>query len=91
MLKKGSPYAFQVLSDRAYGKLKETHQIEHSPYRDVSDERIEKGIKELQEKLGLQPAEPKILPASGDDPKAGWLTTSCCLHVSRLFLPPILG
>jgi hypothetical protein len=29
VLRKGSPYAFQVLSDRAYGKLKETHQIEH--------------------------------------------------------------
>src|SRR5215469_8357247 len=38
VLKKDSPYAFQVLSDRAYGKLKETHAIEHGPYKYASDE-----------------------------------------------------
>jgi ribosomal protein S11 len=31
VLRKGSPYAFQILADRAFGKLKETHVIEHSP------------------------------------------------------------
>ena len=31
MLRKGSPYAYQVLSDRAYGKLKERHEVEISP------------------------------------------------------------
>jgi hypothetical protein len=41
VLRKGSPYAFQVLSDRAFGKLKETHAIELSPYKNVSDEDIE--------------------------------------------------
>jgi hypothetical protein len=27
----------QVLSDRAFGKLKERHEIEVHPYRDLSD------------------------------------------------------
>jgi hypothetical protein len=52
VLRKGSPYAYQVLSDRAYGKLKETHAIEHSPYKDVSDEDLEARILELKRKLG---------------------------------------
>lgn len=60
LLRKGSPYAFQVLRDRAFGKLKETHAIEHSPYKGVSED-LRARIKELQEKLGLQPIllEPK--------------------------------
>jgi hypothetical protein len=66
MLRKGSPYAFQVLSDRAFGKLKEVHQIDHSPYRDMSDGDIEKRIEELNSKLGLVEAEPKILPPTDD-------------------------
>jgi hypothetical protein len=35
----------------------------------MSDEDIQKRIKELQEKLGFQPSEPKILPPADDDPK----------------------
>ena len=35
MLRKGNAYAFQVLSDRAFGKLKETIQAEISPYREL--------------------------------------------------------
>jgi len=31
MLHKGSPYAFQVLADRAYGKLKESVALELGP------------------------------------------------------------
>jgi len=66
---KGNAYAFKELADRAYGKLKEVHQVEYSPYKDMSDEDIEKRIQELQEKLGLQPCEPKILPPADDESK----------------------
>jgi hypothetical protein len=69
VLRKGSPYAFQVLSDRAFGKLKEVHQVEHSRYTGMSDEDIQKRIEELQIKLGFQQSEPKILPPADDDPK----------------------
>ena len=63
VLRKGSPYGFQVLADRAFGKLKEVHQIEHSPYKDMSDEDIEKRIEELKRKLGWPGCEP---PADSD-------------------------
>jgi len=53
VLRKGSPYAFQVLSDPAFGKLKETHAIERSPYKDQSDADLEARIRELEEKLRL--------------------------------------
>jgi hypothetical protein len=73
VLKKGSPYAFQVLSDRAYGKLKETHAIEHSPYKHLSDEELNAKIKELEERLakdlGYVKAEPQILPPADKDSK----------------------
>jgi ribosomal protein S11 len=70
VLRKGSPYAYQVLSDRAYGKLKETHRIEHTPFEAASDEDIEKRIAELKAKLGVTDItdEPKVLPRA-DDPK----------------------
>ena len=58
-----------VRARQAFGKLKETHSIEHSRYTGMSDEDIQKRIKELQEKLGFQPSEPKILPPADDDPK----------------------
>lgn len=66
VLRKGSPYAYQVLSDRAYGRLKETHAIEHSPYKDASDADIEQRIEELKRKLGWPGSEPKILPSADD-------------------------
>lgn len=66
VLKKGSPYGFQVLADRAFGRLKETHMIEHNPYKDVSNEEIEARIAELKRKLGWPESEPKILPPSDD-------------------------
>jgi hypothetical protein len=73
VLRKGSPYAFQVLSDRAFGKLKETHAIEHNPYKHLSDEELEAKIKDLEQRLakdlGYVKAEPQILPPAKDDPK----------------------
>ena len=38
----GKAYAFKALADRAYGKLRETHQVEISTYRDVSEEDAQK-------------------------------------------------
>jgi hypothetical protein len=73
ILRKGSPYAFQVLSDRAYGRLKETHRVEHSRFDGVSDEDLEKQIKELEEKLakdlGYVKVEPQLLPPADDEKK----------------------
>jgi hypothetical protein len=70
MLRKGNAYAYQVLSDRAFGKLKETHALEHSVYKDQSDEDLEKKIKEIEIRLGYRPrepeAEPKVLPPADD-------------------------
>jgi hypothetical protein len=73
VLRKGSPYAFQVLSDRAYGKLKETHAIEHNPYKHLSDEQLNERIKELEERLAKDlgyikvESQPQILPPAKDD------------------------
>jgi hypothetical protein len=66
VLRKGSPYGFQVLADRAFGKLKEVHQIEHSPYKDMSDEDIEKRIEELKRKLGWPGSEPQLSPPADE-------------------------
>jgi len=63
-LAKGSAYAFQVLADRGYGKLKETIQAELSPYHEYTDEELQKRLRELEEKLGYV----KVLPPS-DAPK----------------------
>jgi len=35
---RGNAYAFKELADRAYGKLKESHQVDVSRYQDLSDE-----------------------------------------------------
>jgi hypothetical protein len=59
VLRKGSPYAFQVLSDRAFGKLKETHALETSPFDGQSDADLEAKVKELEIKLGYRSPEPK--------------------------------
>ena len=66
ILRKCSPYAFQVLSDRSFGKLKETHQVHVSPYKDVSTEDLAAQIKRLEVQLGYRkakeaPSEPKVL------------------------------
>jgi hypothetical protein len=64
MLKKGNAYAFQVLSDRAFGKLRETIFAEISPFSGQSDEELIRRIREIEQKLGYAPSElePKILP-----------------------------
>ena len=56
MLRKGSPYAFAVLSDRAYGKLKERHEVEISPYREMTDDQIRERSADLERQLGVVPA-----------------------------------
>jgi hypothetical protein len=38
MLRRGSAYCFQVLSDRAFGKLKECHEVEVGPYREMTED-----------------------------------------------------
>jgi hypothetical protein len=56
VLRKGSPYAFQVLSDRAFGKMKETIAHEHSRTK-VSPTRISKRKSESLRKssaIGLE-------------------------------------
>jgi hypothetical protein len=53
---KGNAYAFQVLADRGYGKLKETIHAEVSPYRDMTEEELRDRIARLQEQLGILPA-----------------------------------
>jgi hypothetical protein len=62
VLKKGSPYGFQVRADRAFGKLKEVHALEFSPYKEVSDADILWRIAELEAKWGCSSSKPKILP-----------------------------
>ena len=69
VLRKGSPYAFQVLSDRAFGKMKETVAHEHSPYEGQSDADLEAKVRKLEEKLGYRSPAPKVLPPSEDTPK----------------------
>jgi hypothetical protein len=71
MLRKGSPYAFQVLSDRAFGKMKETVAVEARPYENLSEEQMQERIKQLEQQLGLVPApkEPELLPPALDDKK----------------------
>ena len=62
MLRKGSAYAFQVLADRAFGKLKESIQHEISPYREMSEEDLLDRIAELERELGIPSSAPKVLP-----------------------------
>lgn len=50
MLGRGNAYAFQVLADRAFGKLKETYEEIH-PYKNVSEEDMLKRIAEAEQKL----------------------------------------
>ena len=51
-LKKGNAYAFQVLSDRAFGKLKETKEVTHK-YEEVPDGDLQHRIDQLMKDLGL--------------------------------------
>ena len=53
--------------------MKETHAIEHSPFKNMTHEELEAQIKELEEKLakdlGYVKVEPQVLPPADDDPK----------------------
>lgn len=69
VLKKGSPFGFQVLADRAFGRLKEVHALEFSPYKDVSDEDLNKRVRELEDKLGVPHSTPELLPPADDKSK----------------------
>ena len=62
----GNAYCFQVLSDRAFGKLKERHEVELGPYRDLSDDELREKIRKLERELGIQSAEPEVLPPASD-------------------------
>lgn len=55
-LSKGSAYAYQVLADRGYGRLKESIAHEISPYKDVSEEELKNRIKALEKELHILPA-----------------------------------
>ena len=66
-LSKGNAYAFQVLSDRGFGKLRERIEVDRGPYADMSEQDLEQRIRELEAKLGVPHAEPKILPSASDD------------------------
>ena len=69
MLRKGSAYAFQVLADRAFGKLKESIQHEVRPYAELTDEELHKRIKQLEQELGVPSSAPEVLsPASEPKP-----------------------
>ena len=58
MLKRGNAYAYQVLADRGYGKLKESHTVEVGRYPDMSDADLKARVTELEAKLGYAPALP---------------------------------
>lgn len=53
LLAKGSAYGFQVVSDRAYGKLTETKELIHR-YEDEPDGNIQERIDAILSELGLK-------------------------------------
>lgn len=65
-LLRGNAYCFKELSDRAYGKLKERHEVELGPYREMTEEQLQQRIVELERELGISHAEPALPPAPDD-------------------------
>jgi hypothetical protein len=64
---KGNAYAFKELADRAYGKLKERHEVEVGPYREMTEEQLLQRIKQLeQQELGITREAPALLPPIDD-------------------------
>jgi N-acyl-D-aspartate/D-glutamate deacylase len=63
---KGNAYAFQVLADRGYGKLKESIQHEISPYHDMSEDQLRERISQLEQELGISSTAPELLPPISD-------------------------
>ena len=60
MMRRGNAYCFQVLAERAWGKLKEKLEIDVGPYHHMTDDELKARLAELQAKLGLVPALPPI-------------------------------
>lgn len=54
-LLEGNAYAYGVLADRAFGKLKETKEITHI-HEDIEDADLAKRVSELEHDLGLAEA-----------------------------------
>lgn len=52
LLSKGSAFGFQVLAERAYGKLKETRDT-GSEFNDIPDSELQQAIDNILAKLGL--------------------------------------
>jgi hypothetical protein len=52
LLSKGSAFGFQVLAERAYGKLKETRDT-GSEFNEIPDGELNNAIKQIEERLGL--------------------------------------
>ena len=65
MMRRGNAYCFQVLAERAWGKLKEHVEFDVSPYRQMTDDELKTRITELERELGVVPA----LPPADDEPK----------------------
>jgi len=66
MLRKGNAYAFQVLSDRAFGKLKDRREVEVGPYREMSDDELRERIAQLERELGIPSSAPEALPPTSE-------------------------
>jgi hypothetical protein len=62
-LKRGSPYAFDILASRAFGKLRESSEV-IMHYSNVSDADLASRIAELERDLGLTDAGHEVLPES---------------------------
>jgi hypothetical protein len=71
---KGNAYAYQVLADRAYGKLKETHDVQVTRYNEASDQTVNERIAELEAKLGIR--EPPCLTGRISQLEGGTLEAS---------------
>lgn len=65
-LKRGNAYAFKELADRAYGKLKDRHEVELGPYREMSEEQLKMRVSELERQLGIKQKEPELLPPADE-------------------------
>jgi hypothetical protein len=66
-LLRGNAYAFKELADRAFGRLKERIEVDRGPYADMSEQDLQQRVRELEDKLGVPHAEPKILSPASDD------------------------
>jgi len=65
---KGNAYSFKELADRAYGKLKERHEVEVGPYSDLSDDELREKIRKLERELGVPSSDPELLPPTPEKP-----------------------